>query len=197
YLVDLLKDSYRILTAGDGPLALATAQVQQPQLMLLDLMLPGMDGLEVCRRIKADSRTEGIKIVLLTARVDESAKIEALKNGANDFLTKPFSSVEVKTRLQNLYRQTELEGSLRQSNRELTDALALLQKAQAQILHEKKLVGLGSMAAGLLHEVQNPLSYTLTALHLLKMEDAIVGNEDMADMLHDVEEGVQRVNRIV
>ncbi|MEX1033229.1 MAG: ATP-binding protein [Cellvibrionaceae bacterium] len=197
YLAELLSDSYRISMANDGGLALRIAIETKPELMLLDLMLPTMDGLEVCRRLKEDEATRRTKIVLLTARVDEAAKIEALENGANDFLTKPFSSIEVRTRLQNLYRQAELEKNLVQTNEQLTNTLSLLQKAQAQILHEKKLVGLGSMAAGLLHEVQNPLSYTLTALHLLKSEKEISNNEEMADMLHDVEEGVQRVNRIV
>lgn len=197
YLNDLLKPDYRILAANDGQMALDMARAEQPQLMLLDLMLPSMDGLEVCRRLKGDPKTEKIKIVLLTARIDEGAKIEALKNGANDFLTKPFSSIEVKTRLQNLHKQAELENSLRKTNTELTETLALLHKAQSQILHEKKLVALGGMAAGLLHEVQNPLSYTLTALHLLKAENEITDNEELVDMLKDVEEGVQRVNRIV
>jgi signal transduction histidine kinase len=197
YLVDLLKADYRILVANDGRLALSMARKHRPDLMLLDLMLPFMDGLEVCRSIKADPAIDRTKIVLLTARIDEATKIEALKNGANDFLTKPFSSIEVKTRLQNLHKQSELEKSLLHTNRELTDTLHLLHKAQAKILHEKKLVGLGSMAAGLLHEVQNPLSYTLTAIHLLKSEEAITGNEELMDMFSDVEEGVQRVNRIV
>src|SRR5690606_13808053 len=102
YLVDLLKDSYHIIAVNDGHLALQTARAEKPELMLLDLMLPTMDGLEVCRKLKNDPETERIKIVLLTARVDEAAKIDALKNGANDFLTKPFSSIEVRTRLQNL-----------------------------------------------------------------------------------------------
>jgi signal transduction histidine kinase len=197
YLVDLLEDSYRVLVANDGHLAMQMAQSEQPDLMLLDLMLPFMDGLEVCRRLKEAPETERIKIVLLTARIDEAAKIEALKHGANDFLTKPFSSIEVKTRLLNLYKQAELEKHLVDTNRELTETLSLLHKAQAKILHEKKLVGLGSMAAGLLHEVQNPLSYTLAAIHLLKAEKAIKENEELTDMFQDVEEGVLRVNRIV
>ncbi|MGQ9425533.1 ATP-binding protein [Gilvimarinus sp. F26214L] len=197
YLIDMLKDTYQILAASDGHLALQMARTEQPDLILLDLMLPVMDGLEVCRKLKEDPRTERIKIVLLTARIDEAAKIEALRNGANDFLTKPFSSIEVRTRLENLRKQGELEESLVKANSDLTETLSLLHKAQAQILHEKKLVGLGSMAAGLLHEVQNPLSYTLAALHLLKSEPGISDHEDVAEMLQDVEEGVQRVNRIV
>src|SRR5690606_29599008 len=131
-----------------------TARAEKPELMLLDLMLPTMDGLEVCRKLKNDPETERIKIVLLTARVDEAAKIDALKNGANDFLTKPFSSIEVRTRLQNLRSQARLETDLTVSNKKLSSTLSLLHKAQAQMLHEKKLVALGSMAAGLLHEVQ-------------------------------------------
>lgn len=197
YLVDLLKDSYHIIAVNDGHLALQTARAEKPELMLLDLMLPTMDGLEVCRKLKNDPETERIKIVLLTARVDEAAKIDALKNGANDFLTKPFSSIEVRTRLQNLRSQARLETDLTVSNKKLSSTLSLLHKAQAQMLHEKKLVALGSMAAGLLHEVQNPLSYTLAALHMLKQEEAIKGSAEAMDMLNDVDEGIQRVNRIV
>lgn len=197
YLVDLLKDRYHIIAVNDGHLALQTARAEKPELMLLDLMLPTMDGLEVCRKLKSDPQTERIKIVLLTARVDEAAKIDALKSGANDFLTKPFSSIEVRTRLQNLLSQTKLESDLMDTNKKLSSTLSLLHKAQAQMLHEKKLVALGSMAAGLLHEVQNPLSYTLAALHMLKQEEAVHGDEEIMDMLNDVDEGVQRVNRIV
>lgn len=197
YLIDLLKDSYHIIAVSDGHVALQTARAEKPDLILLDLMLPGLDGLEVCRKLKDDPETEHIKVVLLTARVDETAKIEALKNGANDFLTKPFSSIEVRARLQNLLDQARLENELMHSNRKLSSTLSLLHKAQAQILHEKKLVALGSMAAGLLHEVQNPLSYTLAALHMLKQEECIQNSEDAKDMLNDVDEGIQRVKRIV
>ena len=197
YLTATLADTYRVIEATDGRRGLDLVQQQRPDLMVLDLMLPELDGLEVCRRLKQNQDTRGVKVVLLTARVDEEAKLAALRNGANDFLTKPFSSLEVKTRLQNLLQQATLERELHQRNQDLQNTLGQLRQTQGQLLHNQKLAGLGSMAAGLLHEVQNPLNYVLTATTLMRGEEAIQRNPDLKEMLEDIGEGVGRIKQIV
>ena len=90
-LVTMLRESYRIIEAEDGISALEKAMRAIPDLILLDVMLPGVSGLEVCRSLKEKAETRAIKIIVLTARADEEAKIIALKHGADDFLIKPFS----------------------------------------------------------------------------------------------------------
>jgi CheY-like chemotaxis protein len=85
------RTEYALDAAEDGESALALARETCPDLMLLDIGMPGIDGLEVCRRLKADAATSGIKIVLLTARVQERDREIGLAAGADGYLTKPFS----------------------------------------------------------------------------------------------------------
>lgn len=85
------RTDYAVEAAEDGEGALAVARERCPDLMLLDIGMPGMDGLEVCRRLKGDPATQGIKVVLLTARVEERDRQIGLAAGADGYLTKPFS----------------------------------------------------------------------------------------------------------
>jgi signal transduction histidine kinase len=197
YLVELLAAEYRVLQASDGRQGLELAQARRPDLMVLDLMLPEIDGLEVCRRLKTAAETRGIRIVLLTARADETSKLTALDHGADDFLTKPFSGVEVQTRLRNLLRASLLERDLQQSNTELQAALTDLRETQNRLIHSEKLNALGRLSAGLLHEINNPLNYTLTALDLARNDPAVEGDADLRDTLGDIDEGMQRIKAIV
>jgi signal transduction histidine kinase len=135
--------------------------------------------------------------MLLTARVDEQAKLSALDNGADDFLTKPFSSVEVKTRLRTLLAAATLERDLAERNQRLQKALVELEETQAQLIHSEKLNALGSLSAGLLHEINNPLNYSLTALQMIRSDPSIAGDELLADMVADIDEGMQRIRTIV
>lgn len=197
YLAEILEEEYRVYTARTGAEGLRLARERAPDLVLLDLMLPEMDGLEVCRRIREDSALRSQKIMLLTARVDEESKITALEQGADDFLTKPFSSVEVRTRLRNLLATAVLERDLEERNRRLQRALADLEAIQAQLIHSEKLNALGSLAAGLLHEINNPLNYSLTALQLIRDDPTVQGNELLNEVVGDIDEGMQRIRTIV
>jgi signal transduction histidine kinase len=197
YLVGMLEEEYRVLQGHTGSEGLRVARERSPDLVLLDLMLPEMDGLEVCRRIREHDPDRRQKIMLLTARVDEEAKLTALDHGADDFLTKPFSSVEVKTRLRNLLASAILERDLADRNRRLQKTLAELEATQAQLIQSEKLNALGSLAAGLLHEINNPLNYSLTALQLIRGDPEIADNELASEMLADIDEGMQRIRAIV
>lgn len=196
FIVSILADEYRVAQAADGESGLAKARRERPDAILLDLMLPGIDGLEVCRRIRADRTLDDTRIILLTARADESSKITALERGADDFLTKPFSSLEVRTRVRNLLRTSTLQRSLRDRNAELESTIRELETTRAQLVQSEKMNALGSLAAGLLHEINNPLNYTLTALQVaqlnLREDDA-----DLRDTLRDIDEGMKRIHDIV
>lgn len=197
YLAEILAEEYQVSTARTGAEGLRMALERAPDLVVLDLMLPEMDGLEVCRRIRQESTLRSQKIMLLTARVDEESKITALEQGADDFLTKPFSSVEVRTRLRNLLATAVLERDLEERNRRLQRALADLEAIQAQLIHSEKLNALGSLAAGLLHEINNPLNYSLTALQLIRDDPTVQRNELLNEVVGDIDEGMQRIRTIV
>jgi DNA-binding response OmpR family regulator len=104
---NLRADGYDVLTAGDGATALDTAQRSRPDLVLLDLMLPVMDGLEVCRQLRRRSETNTVPILMLTARAEETDKVVGLELGADDYVTKPFSWRELRARVRALLRRTE------------------------------------------------------------------------------------------
>jgi signal transduction histidine kinase len=197
YLVSMLRETYRIIEAPDGITALEKAKQLKPDLILLDVMLPGVSGLEVCRSLKNKADTRAIKIIVLTARADEEAKIIALKHGADDFLIKPFSGLEVRSRIVNLIRAAQLESDLHRTNAELKQSLQQLRETEAALVQNARLSSLGTMAAGLLHEIGNPLNFMGTALQLAARDPTIQADPDTADTLKDIHAGYERIHRVV
>jgi two-component system phosphate regulon response regulator PhoB len=107
---NLLKAGYRVDCATDGEAALKCLTAKIPDLILLDLMLPGIDGLEICRRLRKDDQTKEIPIIMLTARGEEEDVVRGLELGADDYMTKPFSIKVLLARTQTvLRRRTELD----------------------------------------------------------------------------------------
>ncbi len=114
-IVDLLrynleKEGYRVLSSLDGAEAIKRIPEKSPDLVLLDLMLPGADGLSVCRALKSDPKTARIPVVMLTAKSEESDKIVGLELGADDYVTKPFSVKELLARVKAVLRRFEKSG---------------------------------------------------------------------------------------
>jgi DNA-binding response OmpR family regulator len=106
----LQSEGYEVLVAADGPEAIRVHAERRPDLVVLDLMLPGMDGLEVCQRIQRDGWTP---VLMLTARTEEADKVAGFAVGADDYLTKPFSLRELAARVQAILRRRErIEGSV-------------------------------------------------------------------------------------
>lgn len=101
------RAGFRVLTAGDGAMALRLARSERPSLVVLDLMLPGMDGLDVIRSLRGDPSTSSMPVIMLTARVEESDRLVGLELGADDYITKPFSPRELVARVRAVLRRTE------------------------------------------------------------------------------------------
>lgn len=196
FLVSILREKCKVLQAVDGEAGLAMARKYRPDLVLLDLMLPRIDGLDLCAAIKKEDDTRNIKVVLLTARVDEESKISALERGADDFITKPFSTTEVRVRLANLLRAAQLEEKMRKRNIELEDTLRRLKETEAQLVQSEKMNAMGNLSAGLIHEINNPLNFTLTALQMA-MKEAGNSIPDLKETLEDIGEGMTRIRDIV
>ena len=104
---NLTRHGYEVLNAFDGMEALEVAQRETPDLVLLDLMLPGLEGTEVARRLKADGRTSGIPIIMLTAKAEETDVVVGLTLGADDYITKPFSPKILLARVNTVLRRNE------------------------------------------------------------------------------------------
>jgi len=103
----LRHEGYSVITAVDGPKAIEAARKAHLNLVVLDLMLPGLDGLEVCKQLRASSGTASTPIIMLTARAEESDKILGLELGADDYVTKPFSWPELRARIRSQLRRVE------------------------------------------------------------------------------------------
>jgi len=109
---NLKKEGFRTLSVHDGEDALDLASKEHPDLVILDLMLPGMDGLEVCKAFKKESKTASIPIIMLTAKSQESDKVIGLELGADDYVTKPFSPRELIARIKAVLRRIKEKDKL-------------------------------------------------------------------------------------
>ncbi len=114
-IVEICRDylraaGYDVITAGDGTQGLSLARLQKPDLIVLDLMLPGMDGLDVCRSLRRDSNSN-VPIIMLTARIEEADRLIGLELGADDYIAKPFSPRELVARVRAVLRRASGDSS--------------------------------------------------------------------------------------
>jgi two-component system phosphate regulon response regulator PhoB len=114
---NLTKEGYDVIAAQKGEAGLEIAFQHKPDLILLDVMMPGMDGLEVCRRLRGDERTGRIPLIMLTARGAESDRVVGLELGADDYVTKPFSPRELIARVRAVMRRVHAASEPREVRR--------------------------------------------------------------------------------
>ena len=131
---NLTREGYKVLASRDGGEGLSRARREAPDLVLLDLMLPGLDGLEVCKRLQADPVTSGIPIIMVTAKGEESDVVIGLQLGADDYVTKPFSPKELVARVKAVLRRGPLREERGTAERIARDGLVIdLAKHQVTI----------------------------------------------------------------
>jgi signal transduction histidine kinase len=134
----LVPEKYRVLTAYSGVEALEKAQETPPDIVLLDVMMPQMDGFEVCRTLKNDPKTQFVPVVMVTALKEREDKIKGIEAGADDFLTKPIDRVELLTRIKSLIRVKFLHDDLEKSYVELQELQNVKERLTQMIVHDLK-----------------------------------------------------------
>ncbi|MGB7767263.1 MAG: ATP-binding protein [Verrucomicrobiia bacterium] len=200
FLRSQLDEHYDVLEAVDGVQTLEKATQFLPDIILLDMMMPEMDGLAVCQELRKREDTAAMPIILLTARADEETKFNALKMGANDFLAKPFSSTELHARIKNLIESHDFQRKLSRQNRVLSTTIEQLKETESQLVQSEKVASLGRLSAGIIHEINNPLNFMGTALYALRNKCQQLAPEQRQtyqEILGDLEEGMKRVSGIV
>ena len=188
-LVFFLKPKgYDIRTVTDGLQALEAVTADKPDLILLDIMLPRMNGFEVCETLKKDEQTKSIPILMITALKDLKDKIKALEVGADDFITKPFENVELIARVKSLLRLKEFHDELEQKNAELQEknkTLVWMEKFKEELINL------------IVHDMKNPLFVIQGNLQMMAMNLGQSSTETITKYTNRIERSSQQLLRMV
>jgi signal transduction histidine kinase len=187
FLTQELGRWYRVTPYSDSGKALAGLLADPPDLIVSDIMMPGIDGIALARELRADPRTLQIPVILLSAREEVEAKLAGFGAGADDYVQKPFEIQELRARI-------ELHLRLRAQARDLRAALAQLKQAESTLVQSEKMVALGRMVAGVAHEMNNPLHFLRGNLSLLRR--AVPPEGALAPLFADIEESLSRMTSV-
>ncbi|MBL9199422.1 MAG: hybrid sensor histidine kinase/response regulator [Opitutaceae bacterium] len=177
----LERESIRVTTAASGAEALESVRAARPDLILLDVMMPDMDGLEVCSRLQADEQTRGIPVIFITARTGKESRIEGLSVGAVDYITKPIDLDETLARVQTQLRFVAI-------NRQVVELTRRLEES-------RKAATIGAVTQGIAHNLNNLLGVVIGYLELVKAYHD--KPEQVKKNAQHVEEAVQRIVAII
>ncbi len=195
----LQMEGFQLFTAVDGEQAMEMVESVQPDLVLLDIIMPRLDGYEVCRLIKSNEETAFLPVIMITALKGTEEKIKGVEVGADDFLTKPFNYLELVTRVKSLLRVKHLSDQLKDSNRILEKTVASrtaqLRKALEELRELDRLKS--EFIANVSHELRTPLLHVKGYVAL--MADGILGplNEDQTEGLTTTRAAVERLERLI
>jgi len=171
----LLGKEFRVSVAKNGAEGLQAVRKQIPDLVLTDVMMPEMSGIELCERIKGDDSLRTIPVILVTSKAEREMKIRGLELGADDYITKPFHPAELLARAKSLVRLGTLQkevaiknARLQSANEELSETLVELKAASAALVQSERLAAVGELAAGIAHEVNNPVNFASNALSAIR-----------------------------
>jgi DNA-binding response OmpR family regulator len=180
YKLRQVDDSYSIIESNAGLDALEKVKNEKPDIILLDIMMPGMDGFEVAKRIKSNFPDDFIPIIMVTAREDVDSKIRGLASGGDDYLTKPFEITELQARIKSLMRIRELQDKITEMNEKL--------------LVSERLSAVVATVATLNHEINNPLCSMLLDLQMLQLSSAFGSiPQEIQEKIKKIESSAARI----
>jgi two-component system NtrC family sensor kinase len=159
-LFDVLSEmGYRVAIAKSGEAALQRLQSYHPDIILLDVMMPGIDGFETCQRLKADPATCDIPVIFMTALSETVDKVKGLSLGAVDYITKPIQHEEALARIRVHLQLSHTQKHLERKTVELSQAIEHLEQTQMHLVQSEKMSSLGQLMAGIAHEINNPINF--------------------------------------
>ncbi len=167
-LVDYLEDcGFEIMVARDGEIGLKRAKIANPDLILLDVMMPGIDGFETCQRLKADDETAGMPVIFMTALDSTEDKLKGFEVGGVDYVTKPIQHQEVLARVTTHLRIRDLTLNLNTKVAELT-------QTRSELVQSEKMASLGRLVAGFAHELNTPIGVAVGTTSTLQKQSQLI-----------------------
>ena len=171
----LSANSYKVRPASSGMIALRSVQVSLPDLILLDIRMPEMDGFEVCKKLKADEHTRDIPVIFISAMDDVRDKIKAFNVGGIDYVTKPFEPEEVLARINTHVTLRILQKEQINQNIQLKELMKKQQEQEQMMIQQSKMAAMGEMISAIAHQWRQPLN-TL-ALYIQDIEGAYLADD--------------------
>jgi len=155
----LRMDGYEVVVAADGRRAIELASTEQPDAILLDVMMPEMDGIEACRRLKDDPRLRNIPVILVTGKAADDDVVKGLDVGADDYVTKPFRKEILAARVRSAVRVKRDHDTILRINDQLRAEIAERKRMETELARAQRLESIGRLAAGIAHEINTPNQY--------------------------------------
>ena len=187
----LRMDGYEVVAAADGRRAIELASTEGPDCILLDVMMPEMDGIEACRRLKADPRLRPIPVILVTGKAADDDVVKGLDAGADDYVAKPFRKEILAARLRSVVRVKRDHDTILRINDHLRAEIAERKRMETELARAQRLESIGRLAAGIAHEINTPIQYIGDNLRF--MERALADLRGLIDasgrLLRGVKEG--------
>jgi two-component system NtrC family sensor kinase len=219
--VNLQKWGHEVVEAQDGDQAWQLLQREKPKIAILDWMMPGIEGMELCRRIRANTEGDYIYVILLTAKGDNEDVVVGLDAGADDYITKPFDREIMRSRIAVGARIVQYETLLAEQNAQLQryscEMEKIAEERSKQLVHAERMATVGVLSAGIAHEINNPTAFISGNIQTLErfcrdlepslrkhMEENSENREklefilgEMPKTVEGIRKGVARISRIV
>lgn len=165
----ILGREFEVHVAQNGREALRQVERVSPDLVVTDIMMPEMTGIELCRTLKTNPSTASTPVMLVSSKAESEMKVKGLELGADDYVTKPFHPRELLARARGLVQLRVLQREAKDRNEALETAMRELKAAETQLVRSERLAAVGEIAAGVAHEVNNPVNFALNAVRALRV----------------------------
>ncbi|MEG4418245.1 hybrid sensor histidine kinase/response regulator [Microcoleus sp. LAD1_D5] len=184
----LSEQEYELYYAANGQEAIASLDLFKPDIILLDVMMPGIDGIEVCRQIKAMSKWKAVPIIMVTALSSKSDLAQCLTSGADDFISKPLNGIELRARVHSMLRIKQQYDNIQNLYHIQENTINVLEST----LNELR----GNLASSLSHELNTPLNGILGTIGLLKDDIEDMDIAEIREMLGWADESARRLEKL-